>query len=330
MPRFRPLLALLLLGFVLNVFGQDTLKLDPLLKSLESTNPLDRFNARIELKDYLENRAKNTRPALIQALITSLPSRSPQVKNGICGVLGSLNFFWTAPQQEEAEKTLYDLYQAETDTDAKMAIDTALMRATGLYSNAMEEFNNNHANQTVADKFKRVYEKYPLSQYALQAHFFLGQYYLRIYAVLRNQSLKPNLETYVTKSNEVFQDFLEKTVNTDNDLVADARYFSALNLVALNQVEKAIGELKQIENTASAEEKIYLSQFFHSNLLEFFSGDSPSPAPDKVSGNLEEKFLDAKKLAGYTRQYLETHSDQSFKNSANLLAFGKYLDQFEE
>ncbi len=336
MPRFyytRPLLALLLLGIVLNAFGQDTQKLAPLLKALESASPIDRFNARIELKKHLENNPEKARPALVQTLITSLSSRSPQVKSGICGVLSSLNFFWTATNQEAAEKTLYEMYQAETTSDLKMTIDTALMRAKGLYSEAMDEFNNNHANQTVADKFKRVYEKYPLSQYASQAHFFLGQYYLRIYAVLVKQGFKPKLETYVTKSNAVFQEFLEKTANTDNDLIADAHYFSALNWVALNQVETAIGELKQIENTASVEaaEKVYISDFFYMNMSVFFSGEpSKITAEPPISLSLQEKFLDAKKLAGYTRQYLETNQNQNFKESANLLAFGNYLNQFKE
>lgn len=335
--RMRPL-RLLLLGLVLTSqpsFSQDTQPLDSLVDALETEAPLGRIQARMTLKKHLETSAEKDRPALIQTLIDSLSSHNEQVRMGICNVLNSLNFFWVATNHEKSEKILYDLYLAETDADLKMVLDAALMRAKGSYSQMMEDLNNEKVDPSVEAGFKRIYEKYPLSKYAVRAKFFLGQYYIRTYAILKKQGQKPNLDEYVMKSNSVFQDFLVKIENIDphHELVADARFFSAINWVMVNQVDKAIPQLKLIENTANDQEKIEISGFFTSdvkNVWAFFYNDKFPPPPDMVEpAKRVDRFLAANSLAKHVRQYLETHRTESFKEPANLAAFANHLYHFK-
>lgn len=336
--RMRPL-QLLLLGLVLTSqpsLGQDTQLLDSLVDALETEAPVGRIRARMTLKKYLETRPEKDRPVLIQALIDSLSSHNEQVRIGICNVLNSLNFFWVATNQEKSEKILYDLYLAETDADLKMVLDAALMRAKGLYSQVMEDLNNEKVDPSVEAGFQRVYEKYPLSKYATRAKFFLGQYYIRIYAILKKQGQNPSLDEYVMKSNNVFQDFLVKmeNINPHHELVADARFFCAINWVMVNQVDKAIPQLKLIENVVGDQEKIEISGFFTSdikNVWAFFYNDKFPPPPDLVeSAKTVDRFLAAKSLAKYVGQYLETHRAENFREPANLAAFANHLYHFKQ
>jgi len=315
----RHLLLISVFLTTLPVFAQDA-KLDQLLKALASEE--QQLNARIGLRKYLESSDETTRSALLQTLITSLPSQDPIMKNRICSVLSSLNFFWTTTPQKAAEDTLYKLFQAETDPTLQATIDRALMMAKGLYREAIDDYNNDQVGPAVEAKFRRVYEDYPKSTFAPKAYFYLGLYPLRVYAILKKQNQRPNLEDYVKKSNEVLQDFLTKAAASDQ--ILDAYYFRALNFVLLNQLDKAINELIKIENTSSSsEQKIYIYQFFYSNML-----DPVTTNRLIVENDIVDKFLDANKLAKYTREYLEANKSKNFKEPSNLRQLAEKLKQF--
>jgi hypothetical protein len=329
----RTELLLLVLGVGLltsatPVVGQDTQQLLQLAQ-LDATQQLDRMNAREELKKYLENTADSLRPALIQALITALPSYSPLAKMTICKSLESLSFFWTATNQEEAEKSLYQWYQKEPDPALKAALDRALMRAKGLYRDALDDFNNSRVGPAVEPKFRRVYENYPKSSLAAKAHFYLGVYPLRVYAILKKRNQQPKLEEYVKQSNEVLQDFLTKAASygssSQPNQVLDAHYFRALNFVLLNQIDEAINELKAIETDKSSAEKIYVYQFFYSNLLGEVTGSRLV-----VENDIVDKFFAGRTLAKYTREYLESNKGKNFKEQEELRKFTEKLKQFKD
>lgn len=309
-----------------------------LLKPFESTDSLTHINAKTALKQYLENSSETARPALFQTLITALPSQTAPVKNGVANTLDSLDFFWTATHQDEAEKILYDLYQAETEGTLKNLLDRALMRAKGLYRDAIYDYSNDKVSPTVEAKFQRVYKTYPKSKYAPAAQFFLGEYYLRAYAVLTKQKRPPLpvLADFVQKSNQAFQDLLGQigsvyTLAIDHAL--DAHYFRALNFVLLNQVTAAIAELKLIEEDKSDEEKIYVGHFYYPIIWGQQSNAVPETDQKLVAGSdkeLVDKFFDGKKLAAYTRKYLEKNQSLDFKKVENLRKFAEYLQSYKE
>ncbi len=322
------LITVLVMTISSTLVAQDALKLNQLVQALESTEPMQRLQARIDLKNYLEASDDNQRAELLQTLITSLPSRSPLIKNGICSTLDALKLFWTATRQDETEQVLYKLYQQEPDKALKALLDRALMRAKGLYRDAMEDYNNDKVDPSVEAKFRRVYETYPQSTYAPKAHFFLGQYYLRALAILKehNQPVQP--EEYLNKANQVFQNLLDNSGSVYEppfEYLLDAHYFRALNFVQLNQVNDALKELKDIQAQPTVDDKIYIHQFFYSNLLA-----AQPDHPLLLETDIIDKFFDGTKLARYTQQYLESHQNKNFKEVANLRDFSAYLQQYKE
>jgi hypothetical protein len=312
-----------------SLFAQDYQKLEQLVQNLELEDPLQQLQAQIDLKNYLENSDAQVRAELLQHLITSLHSRSSTlIKNGICSTLDALKLFWTTTRQNEAEQELYKLYKQETDEALKTLLDRALMRAKGLYRDAMEDYNNDQVELSVEAKFRRVYENYPQSTYAPKAHFFLGQYYLRSLAILKKRHQQPKSEEYLKKANQVFQDLLDKMTTVYEpplEHLLDAHYFRALTFVQLNQVNDAIEELKNIQKqSVVADEKIYIYQFFYSNLL-VDQADYPILDEKDIIG----KFFDGHNLAQYTQKYLEEYKNNNFTELANLRKFADYLQQYE-
>ena len=319
------LLIVLVMAISFALVAQDSPQLNQLVQALESTEPLQRLQARIDLKNYLENSDDNQRAELLQTLITGLPSRSPLIKNGICSTLDALKLFWRATRQDEVEQVLYTLYQQETDEALKALLDQTLMRAKGLYRDAMEDFNNDKVDPSVEAKFRRVYETYPKSTYAPRAHFFLGQYHLRSLAILKERNQPTQPEEYLNKANQVFQDLLDKSKTVYEpplEHLLDAHYFRALNFVQLNQVNDAIKELKDIQTQPTADEKIYIYQFFYSNLL----ANQPDH-PLLLKTDIIDKFIDSTELARYTQQYLEINQNKNFKEVANLRDFSTHLQK---
>ena len=326
--RFKLWLVIVFVTTSSSLVAQDSQKLDQLVQTLESVNPLQRLQARIDLKNYLENSDAQVRAELLQTLITSLPSRNQVIKNGICSTLDALKLFWTTTRQNEAEQVLYKLYQQETDEALKALLDRALMRAKGLYRDAMDDYDNDKVEPSVVAKFQRVYENYPQSTYAPKAHFFLGQYYLRSLAVLKKRNQQPSSEEYLNKANQVFQDLLGKMTTVYEpplEYLLDAHYFRALTFVQLNQVDDAIKELKNIqEQPVTKDEKIYIYQFFYSNLLV----DQPD-RPISLPNDIVDEFFNGHKLAQYTQQYLDSHKNNNFTELANLREFAAYLQQYK-
>ena len=305
---------------------QETQKLQHLVQDLYANDAFAKLSARLELRKFLESSDEQDRPLLIQELITALPSYPAHVKNSICNVIDSLNFFWTTPHQEEMEKKLYKLYQKENEPGLKMIIDRALMKAKGLYRDAMNDFNNDKIDPSVEKKFQRIYQNYPDSAYAAKAHFYFGLYPLRACAVAKKQNHRSvNSKEFIIRSNQNLQDFLNEatsgTYRGNVQHIMDAHYFRALNFVLLNQVSEAIKELKSIEEN-DTQEKIYIFQFFYSNMI----GENEQTA--LVSDNeVIDDFFDAQSLAKYTRQYLEKQRD--FSKSENLRKLLDYLMKFK-
>lgn len=323
------LITVLVMTISSTLVAQDALKLNQLVQALESTEPMQRLQTRIDLKNYLENSDDNQREELLQTLITALPSHNQLIKNGICSTLDALKLFWTATRQDETEQVLYTLYQQEPDEALKALLDRALMRAKGLYRDAMEDYDNDKVDPSVEAKFRRVYEAYPKSTYAPKARFFLGQYYLRSLAILkkRNQPVQP--EEYLNKANQVFQDLLDNRGTFFHkpplEHLLDAHYFRALNFVQLNQVDNALKELGDIQAQPIADRKIYIYQFFYSNLLT----DQPDH-PLLLETDIIDKFFNGSKLAQYTQQYFFNNQNKNFKEIDNLRDFSAYLQRYKE
>jgi hypothetical protein len=77
----------------------------------------------------------------------------------------------------------------------------------------------------------------------------------------------------------------------EHAFLLDAKYFRALNFVLLDQVDRAIAELKELEKTPlrPADTSIYIYQFY----------------PSQRTTDVIDEYLPAVNLARYTREYLE-------------------------
>ncbi|MBD3306315.1 hypothetical protein GF339_07925, partial [candidate division KSB3 bacterium] len=191
----------------ISILGQTQMK--QIFKNLDSINTLERRSAQLELTHYLENLEAAQRPSVIQDLIYAFPSTRYHIKLGICDALGSLNFFWEAADHEATIHFLYTEYLQEDDERLKKAMDNALMRAKGLYRDAINDYNTDQIGPSVEAKFTATFENYPKSSYAPMAHFYLGRYYTRAYLILQQREEQPT-EKYLSTSNAVFQTLLDR------------------------------------------------------------------------------------------------------------------------
>ena len=291
--------------------------LDEIFKNIESEDVLLRRSARKALSKYLDNLDESKRPVVVKELLDLLPSSNYQRKLGICYGIGYIKeFFWTVDDQEDTKENLYNLFKKENDSTLKKRMDRALMKAEGLYWHAINDYNNDKVEESVEKKFERVFDDYPASTSAQMAHYYLARYYRRAYFVLKYANKNPELEEWIEKSNDTFEDFLEEVKDSKYQAfwLMDARYFLALNFVLLDEFDKAIDELKKIEKASMekasmTDERIYVYQFYR----------------QYVDADIVEKYFPATELARHTREYLEQHPSY---NGTYLRPFIDYLKKF--
>ncbi|HLP47940.1 MAG TPA: hypothetical protein VK469_18495 [Candidatus Kapabacteria bacterium] len=298
----------------LSTFGQEEI-----LKNLQSDNLLQRQNARKALTGHLEKLDESNHSVFVSKLLETLlnPATNYQLKLGICYSLGEMKKVpWKVANQQEAEKNMYDLFRGEKDYTLKVKLDDALMTAAGLYWDAINDYNNGRVDQieVTSGKFRRVFETFPESSYASKAHFFLANYYTRVYFILKNRNMNPPVDVWIEeKSNAIFRDFISKVKNHTykSERLQEARYFLALNYVLLKKFKDAGDCLNEIISDPMAEnQSIYVYQFYYS-LQE---------------KDIVDDYFAPKKLAQYTEDYLIKHP---VYNNSYLDEFVAYLKGFK-
>jgi hypothetical protein len=271
--------------------------LDDILQKIQSEDALQRKLGQRSLTRYLERINEVQRRKDMKRLLDSLAlnSSNDQYQLAVCDGIGQMRVaFWDVEDREQAEKNLYARYLAEQNVILKQALDDALMTARGLYWDAIYDYNNDRVDrpEEVEKKFRRVFASYPASGWASKAHYFLAQYYKRVYFVLKAKNKNPDPADWIAgKSNRVFESFIKKTVDNEykTDRLQEARYFMALNFVLLKEPGKAKELLQQIiDNSRKWGDSIYVYQFYYSS----------------KKGDVVDERFNAAELAGYTLDYL--------------------------
>lgn len=250
---------------------------------------------------------------------------SNPLKVGISDSIGQIStFFWKVKDQKKAETNLYELFKKQpNDAVLKKNLDNALMKAKGLYWDAIHDYNdgglsNAFVKKTVA-KFKRVFTEFPESIYASKAHYYLAKYYTRVY--LKRKDSKDNRllaladknELIAKDANSTYQNYFKmvKDGNYNYNDEMEARYYFALNLVLLGKLDNAIRELEKIRNSPIRDKfPIYVYEFYYS----------------KDNGNALKQYFPPEQLANYTIEYLRTHPKYSDNYKE---AFEEYLNNFK-
>jgi hypothetical protein len=315
-------LLITLLSVNTNVFCQND-KLSIILPKLKSGDVLERRAARNALTDYIDNIDEPNREKIIDELLIILnKEENYRLKLGISYSVGRIStFFWKVKNQKEAENNLYELFKQEPDPTLKNNLESALMKAEGLYWDAIQDYNvgrlGNDAVKKAVAKFERIFNDFPESTYASRAHYYLAKYYTRVYLKRKDSSdkrLYADKEEWIAKkSNLTYQDYFKKVKQGkyEHTELINARYYFALNWVLLDKFNNAIEELKKIrESPIKDEQTIYVYEYYYS----------------KGNGNVIDRYFPSEQLANYTIEYLRNHPEYSDDYKE---AFVKYLNNFK-
>jgi TolA-binding protein len=318
----------LLYGFLLtiifainssNVFCQDN-QLNNILKELESNDFIKRQSAQENLTAYLENIGDSERENVLGRLLVIINDNKESIplKIEISFSIGQIsNFFWKVENQKTAEDKLYELFRKTTDQTLKKNIDRALMKAEGLYWDAINDYNVGKLGKATVDnaenKFKRVYYNFPESEYAPRAHYYLAKYFTRIYLKRKDKDLSADINYYIAnKSNSAYETYF-KMVNEgkyNHKEEMNARYYYALNFVLLGKLDEAINQLEIIKNSKIKDKyKIYVYEFYYSDRQE----------------NILNRYFPSDDLATYTMKYLK---DNPSFNDNYMKGFINYLNKY--
>jgi hypothetical protein len=291
-----------------------------ILEELESKDFSKRRAARNSLTDYIDRIEELNREKVINKLLLIIrdKSNSYALRLGVAYSLGRIKtFFWEVKDQTNAEKIMYELFRQEKDPTLRTNQDSALMKAKGLYWDAIHDYNEGKLGRNVVTegvaKFKKVINDFPKSSYAPRAHYYLAKYYTRVYLKRKDKGIDANKnELIAEKSNQTFQEYLrlvEKGEYEPSDEM-NARYYFALNWVLLDNFGNAINELNKIVNSPTKKKyTIYVYEFYYS----------------KGNGNVIDRYFPSDQLALYTIKYLQNNlqHDDNYLND-----FVKYLNKY--
>jgi len=325
----RNLLVILLISLIFMIsnytkgFCQND-KLNKILQEISSSDDfLKRRAAQNELTEYLDNTDDANRGEVIDRLLLKIRDKknsSTRLRTGISYSIGQIkSFFWKVKDQEKAEQNLYVDFQQEKDPALKKNMDSALMKAEGLYWDAIHGYNydkpitNAIINKNV-QKFRHVFVDYPESSYASKAHYYLARYYTRVYLIKKYKGWQADKHEFIAKkSNSTYENYFKmvKEGKYEPSETMDAHYYLALNYVLLGEIENAIKEMEKIRKSQIKNEYlIYVYEFYFSNDNE----------------NVKNRYYPADQLAEYTIKYLKEHLkyDDNYQE-----AFVAYLNKFE-
>lgn len=280
--------------------------LSKFFEKLNSNNFMDRQGAQNALTNYIDKIDESERGKLIDKLLMKIHDKEtpPRLKVGISSSIGQIStFFWKVKDQAKAEKDLYELYIKTDEKALKTNLDNALMKAEGLYWDAIYSYNYKKptpaiVNKTVS-KFERVFNEFPKSTYASRANYYLAKYYTRVYLIRKDSGddkLKPLADKnklIAEKSNSTYHEFFKRIMDgkyKSNKEIIEAHYYLALNWVLLGKFDNAIKELEKIIKSPDKDDfPIYVWEYYYT----------------KGNGNVRNKYYPSDQLAAHTIKYLK-------------------------
>jgi tetratricopeptide (TPR) repeat protein len=135
-----------------------------------------------------------------------------------------------------------------------------------LFSRGFFYLNNNNVTDKAADEFKRLMSKYPHSQEAQKAQFFLGSYYQRKYNILsqRGSHLASSSDLY--KARDAFRAYIDKYPNDSPcECLADAYFNLSLVLKQLGANSEAGQWLDKLKGVRDIDSRVYIYQIVWSS-----------------------------------------------------------------
>lgn len=289
-----------------NVFCQNG-KQSKIFQELESNDFLKRKAAQNALTEYINNIDESERAKVIDELLGKIHDKnsSHRLKVGISSSIGQIStFYWKVKDQKMAENKLYELFKQTNEVALKKNLDSTLMKAEGLYWDAIHDYNEGRLNTGAVKisvaKFKRVFSEFPESTYASRAHYYLAKYYTRVYLKRKAKEMQADKNELIAKeSNSTYQNYFNKLKEGKYKPIEemDAHYYYGLNWVLLGKIDNAINELDEIRKSPIKDEyPIYVYEFYYS----------------KGNGNVMNRYYPSDQLASYTIEYLQanpTYSD---------------------
>lgn len=277
--------------------------LKPIIKKMEAENSWVRRQASKRLALAIEQPASMP---LVNVLIRSLNEKNYRLQLGITNALSRLESFWISSEQTKDQERLYQLYLQTDDPTLKKTIDRALMRSQGLYYDAIRDYHDDVIDDAVNQKFRYVFLKYPLSSYAPMSHFYLGRYHTR--RTFMQEPSENQRQILLEDAEKIYNEFFDNFENYQktNKIIADVYFFRALNLVLLNQSQKAIEVLKH--GSSCVDQSIYINQFYYT----------------RKHSEVVDNYLNTAELSAYVQTFLETNQ-LNFENQLNLQKFIDYL-----
>lgn len=274
------------------------------MKAIEKVSPSEKKSARIRFSQQIaqlpiEQRV-NAQSSLLQNLRTVYPG--PATAN----ILGVLQTLWGTHDTQADADYLYGLYLQEKDQTLRNQLDLVLSFADGLYRDGIADYNSGDPKQFpyAEKKLEAMFSRYPKSEYAENAAFYLGQYFTKAYFV----GMVP-VQSQLTKSNLAFESYIthvEAHLYATQHFRASGYFFRGMNSWIGGDVLGAKKWL--IRPKLSDDEVVYLWQLFYS--------------PDQSTSI--DRYCHAQALFNLTTGFLNNEGSPPFTKAAPLIAALKH------
>lgn len=165
-----------------------------------------------------------------------------------------------------------------------------------LYQLGLFFYNNDDISDKAAGYFQQVTEKFPNSQQASNAQFYLARYYTRKFYVYREQ--KGEAETnFLSSAVRAYQEFLSVYADRSTSWLSDAHFYLGLVYLELGDTFSALNQFRAInDTTGKIDPDIYIDQLI----------------PSRDPGDFIERPLDAVALASEAERIFQEYKGAPF------------------
>ena len=175
------------------------------LKAVSQFKPADRQTARTFVGYQIAQLPQSSVSSAVTELIAKIGCCGAVTETDALTILEQMPTPWTTANTTADADHIYTLYQQATNTTLKALLDGALANAQGLYRDGIADYNVSDLTQftQAPAKLKAMAQRYPGSEYAEKASFYLGQYYIKAYFL----EVAP-VDSQIANSNAAFESYI--------------------------------------------------------------------------------------------------------------------------
>lgn len=274
------------------------------LRSIVKVAPVDRRGARSLLSHQIALLQDAEITSAVTALFAKLRVNDPSTKSDILTAMQLMAVPWSTQNTSADADFIYASYQQETDQSQKTLLDGVLANARGLYRDGISDYNSSSVPvfTKAPDKLKAMAQRYPKSEYAENAAFYLGQYYIKAFFL----EVAP-AASQITMSNGAFESYISEAEAghfVTKTFLPAGYFFRALNSWVIGDLTEAKKWLSLGQQKFSDSDFVYVYELFYST--------DPASRIDK--------FLPAKTLFTNTLKFLSSTTSPSYANAGPLIA----------